>query len=43
MLSSQPLGEGSEREAGGHAVRRLGMILGPIEEDWGAGLSGVRS
>ena len=37
-IRSQAMGEGSERGAGGQAVRGLGMISGPREEDWGAGL-----
>ena len=31
------MGKGSERGDGGHAVRRLGVISGPREQDWGAG------
>ena len=36
------MGEGSKRRAGGQAVRRLGVISGPREEDWGAGLECVK-
>ena len=36
-IRSQGVGGGSERGAGGQAVRGLGMISGPREEDWGAG------
>ena len=30
------MGKGSERGAGGHAVRRLGVISGPREQEWEA-------
>ena len=36
------MGEESEKGAGGHVVRRLGVISGPIEEDWGAGVECVK-
>ena len=32
------MGDGSQREAGGQAERMLGVISGPREEDWRAGL-----
>ena len=31
------MSKGSQRGARGHAVRRLEVILGPREQDWGAG------
>ena len=36
-LRSQAVDEGSERGAGGYAVRRLGVISGPRDQDWGVG------
>ena len=41
-LRSQAVGERSERGARGQAVRRLRVISGPREEDWGAGLECVK-
>ena len=37
------MGEGSEREAGGHALSKLGVISGPREHDLERGLSALRS